>query len=92
MHCSLRNRKTGQVEEEVTPKLSRQLEGTWQQEGEQTGLTAGPGSVGAALNVLNHKTERVEGGEGGGGAGWWGREGGVGESLHITDTENSPLL
>lgn len=91
MHCSLRNRKTGQVEEEVTPKLSRQLEGTWQQEGEQTGLTAGPGSVGAALNVLNHKTERVEGGEGGQ-DGEGGRGGGVGESLHITDTENSPLL
>lgn len=68
------NRKTGRVEEEVTPKLpdsSRDL--TNRRTSEQTGLTAGPGSVRERL--WNHKAEVGEGG--------WEEEEGGGEGVSV---------
>lgn len=69
----------------MTPKTPRQLERLDNKRTrEQTGLTAGPGSVGEAVET----TRPRRGGEGG-------REGergeGGGESLHITDTQDFSL-
>lgn len=58
MHCSLENRKTGRVEEEVTvltPDSSR--DSTNKRTSEQTGPTAGPGSVREAVKVTRVRGE-----------------------------------
>lgn len=87
MHCSLENRKTGRVEEEVTPN-SWQLEGLDKQEDEWTDRTDSRSWVNQR-GCENHKTEGVR------------EKRRAAEALHVNSDfylrrywgiENSPLL
>lgn len=88
MHCSLENRKKknrtgGGGSDSETPRQLKRLDN--KRTSEQTGLTAGPGSVREAVKIT-----RPREGEGGRVRGVR-AEGEEGEFLHITDTQDFGL-